>query len=136
LEEPFLVSSRFETNQSKENEKRNVKLSESPSSLATIRAICEKEGAVKILRCLDRLGEPLKPSEIEKLTSVSYDKILSVGIRLSEMGVLNLHRTAFDKRRIFFSVKDPDIVKAIFQYDDKLTDKRKTELGQNGVEEV
>jgi hypothetical protein len=104
--------------------------------LATIRAICEKEGAVKILRCLDRLGEPLKPSEIEKLTSVNYDKILSVGIRLSEMGVLNLHRTAFDKRRIFFSIKDSDIVKAIFQYDDKLTNIRKAELGQNGVEEI
>lgn len=111
-------------------------MSEKASSLATIRAICEKEGAVKILRCLDRVSEPLKPSEIEKLTSVSYDRVLSIGIRLSDMKILNLHRTEFDKRIILFSIQDPDIVKQIFDYDEKLTNKRKTELGQNGVEEV
>jgi hypothetical protein len=118
--------------------KKVKEMSEKPSSLATIRSICDKQGAVKILRCLDRTSEPLKPSEIEKISGVNYDVVISVCNRLSEIGILSLHRTLFDNRKYYYSVKDEDIVKQIFQYDEKQqkqNSERKAALG-NGVEEV
>jgi len=115
-------------------------LSENPirktSVSATIQAICEKPDAVKILHCLDRLGEPVKPSQIEKISGVDYDKIVVIGNRLVDMGVLQLDRQDFDKRVIRYSILNEEVVKQVFDYYDKQTAKRKAELGTEGVEEV
>jgi hypothetical protein len=106
------------------------------SSKATIRLLCEKPEAIKLLRALDKVDQPLKLSELVVLTSCDYDKLLIIGNKMVEMNILELHRTAVDWRIILYSIKDEDMVKQIFQYDDKLTDKRKAELGAEGVTEV
>lgn len=106
------------------------------SSLATIQAICERPDAIKILRCLDTVGEPAKVSQIENLTSVDYDRIVIIGNRLVDMGILQLDRQDFDKRVIRYSILNEEVVKEIFGYYEKQTAKRREEIGRKGVEEV
>lgn len=106
------------------------------SSKATIRLLCEKPEAIALLRALDRVDQPLKLSELVALTSCDYDKLLIIGNKMVEMNILELHRTAVDWRIILYSIKDEDIVKHIFAYYEKLTEKQKAELRAEGVTEV
>lgn len=123
LDVTFISLSENQTNkviELKTSLKKVEYMSESAGSLSTIRTICEKKEAIPILRCLDHACEPLKLSEIEEISGVSYDKCISICYRLVDVGILSLHRTVFDRRLCFFEIKDEDAVKRIFDYDEKL----------------
>lgn len=88
-------------------------------SLATVRSVCEKKGAIPILRCLDRSDVPLRMSEIVGISGVSYETADSVLYRLVEAGFLSLHKTVFDKRVRYFEIENEQALKQVLTYFEK-----------------
>jgi hypothetical protein len=91
-------------------------MSENEVSLATIKSICEKKESIPILRCLNAAGEPLRVCEIEEISGVGYDLCLSIVYRLVNVGILSLHKTAFNKRVLYFQIENEEAVKQVLNY--------------------